>query len=346
MKLIAPMCGLALALAFSLPLFAAAQVPPAYRATALPFDSAKLVINNAGDVAGTAGGRVALWRRGTGLAYLTGSGEQAYLGDMNDVGQLVGSSDAHPTIWQLGRQPVTFEAGRYGGAALAINNQGTIVAMARAVPGEQGPRDEYFIYKDGQRNWLHGLLPWAINEQEQVVGTLRGATQDAAVWQGGIYHELPDQGYSLARDINDKGWAAGGTSSEITTVYGAIWKGDQLETYGLGYANAINNAGVAVGYWEGARHAMMYSGGRTYDLNTLWDNSGWDGWSLFFAEDINDAGEIVVIASNEANFAQQVLLLSPVPETATAAMLLAGLALLGGLHRAIARNAIAPMRTI
>jgi probable HAF family extracellular repeat protein len=190
------------------------------------------------------------------------------------------------------------------------------------------------------------VLTWAINDQEQVVGISRAGGDHAGVWQNGAYRELPDAGYSWAHDINDNGWVAGGSGSDITAVYAALWKGGQLELYGPGYANAINNAGVAVGYWEGTQHAMLYSGGHTYDLNTLWDRSGWDGWSLRVTEDINDAGEIVAIASNAATFAQQAVLLSPVPELAPALMLLAGLALLGSLHRAIARNAIAPLRTI
>lgn len=341
MKPVARLCGLVLAL----PLLAAAQAPPVYRATALPFDSARVLINNADEIAGTAGGRVALWRRGSGLEYLTDSSDEAILTDMNDAGQLVGSSGAQPMIWQSGRQPITFDAGVHGGTAVSINNKGTIVAMARAVDGESGPQNEYFIYKDGQKNWLHDVLPWEINDQEQVVGLSR-AGDHAGVWQDGAYHDLPDAGYSWARDINHKGWVAGGSGSDITEAHGAIWKGEVLETYGPGYATAINNAGVAVGYWEGTQHGMLFSGGQTYDLNTLWDRSGWDGWSLRYTEDINDAGEIVATASNAATFAQQAVLLSPVPELAPALMMLAGLALLGSLHRAIARNAIAPLRTI
>ncbi|WP_426343864.1 hypothetical protein ACN9MU_29870 [Pseudoduganella sp. R-32] len=259
-------------------------------------------------------------RRGSGLECLTDSSEEAILTDMNDAGQLVGSSGAQPMIWQSGRQPITFDAGVHGGTAVSINNKGTIVAMARAVDGENG-------------------------DQEQVVGLSR-AGDHAGVWQDGAYHDLPDAGYSWARDINDKGWVAGGSGSDITEAHGAIWKGEVLETYGPGYATAINNAGVAFGYWEGTQHGMLFSGGQTYDLNTLWDRSGWDGWSLRYTEDINDAGEIVAIASNAATFAQQAALLSPVPELAPVLMLLAGLLLLGSLHRAMARNAIAPSRTI
>ncbi|WP_028102142.1 PEP-CTERM domain protein [Pseudoduganella violaceinigra] len=342
MNLIAKLCGIAVVM----PMLAVAQVPAAYRTTALPFDSGTLVINNAGDVAGMVDGRVALWQRGSGLSYLTASGEYATFADMNDLGQLVGASGDRPTIWQLGRQPVSFDAGVYGGSAIAINNNGTMVAMARGLLGEEGREDDYFIYKDGQRTSLYGFFPSEINDREQIVGNLRGPGGHGAIWQDGTLHALPDDGYSWSATINDQGWVAGGTSDGSLPIHGAIWKGGQPEVYGPGYAYGINNAGLAVGFSYDAQHAMLFYGGQTYDLNDLWDSTGWEGWSLISAEDVNNAGDIVVVAGRPGGGGEQMLLLSPVPEPANAWLLLAGLLLFGGLHRAIAGNPIAQVRTI
>lgn len=309
------------------PCAAGAQVPASYHATTLPFNPYSAKINNAGDVAGMADGRVALWHRGTGLSYLTASGEDAVLTGMNDVGQLVGSSAEKPTIWQLGRQAINFDAGVYGGTALAINNHGTVVAVENGLLGEDGREDIYFIYKDGQRESLYGFFPWEINGQGQVVGNLRGPGGHAALWQDGTLHVLPDHGYSWASSINDKGWAAGTADGG-----GAIWKGDRLQIYGPGSAYAINNNGLAVGFWYDAQHAMLFYEGGTYDLNTLWKEAAWQGWELVSAEDVNDAGEIIAIARNHDTWHEQVLLLTPVPEPAAAARWLAGLALLGAMR--------------
>jgi hypothetical protein len=328
MRMIAHACGLLAAL----PLLVAAQVPAAYHATTLPFNPYTAKINDAGEVAGMAGGRVALWQPGVGLSYLSASGEQASLSGMNDAGQLVGALAGRPTVWQLGRQPVSFDAGDYGGEAVAINNHGAIVLMLRGRLGEEGPEDEYFLYKNGQRESLYGLFPWRINDQEQIVGNLSGAGGHAGIWQDGSLHALPDQGYSWAGSINDQGWAAGGASDGSLPIHGAIWKGDHLETYGPGYAYGINSAGLAVGFSYDAQHAMLFYEGVTHDLNTLWHEADWQGWELVSAEDVNDAGEIIAVARSHDNWAERVLLLTPVPEPGAAAQWLAGLALLGAMR--------------
>ncbi|XLZ69267.1 hypothetical protein ABT364_22455 [Massilia sp. SR12] len=317
-----------------LPCLASAQVPAAYHATVLPFDSGRSILNNAGAVAGEVGGRVALWQRGRGLTYLTASGEEANVWGMNDLGQLVGDDGWQPTLWQLG-QPVTrFDAGELGGRALAINNRGSMLIEARGRLGETGFEDEYYLQKKGgQRTPIYGLFPWAINEQDQVAGNLRGSAGGGAVWQDEMLHGLPDNGYSWAGAINEQGWVAGGIGGEdVPPIFAAIWRGDAVETYSPGYARSINDAGMAVGYLY-ADHAWLWFGGHSYDLNTLWNAADWPGWELVSAEGINNDGLIVAKAQNRGgNWDYMTVLLSPVPEPARAAQLLAGLALLGALR--------------
>jgi probable HAF family extracellular repeat protein len=70
------------------------------------------------------------------------------------------------------------------------------------------------------------------------------------------------------------------------------------------FANAINNSGDVVGYYETSdqvTHAFLYSGGAAYSLANLIAPAS--GWTLEMASDINDAGEIAGsgLHSNESH---------------------------------------------
>lgn len=328
MKLLARLCCV-----FSvLPMLANAQVPVGYRATVLPFESNTAILNNAGQVAGLTSGRVALWQAGQSLTYLSGQGQGAYVWDMNDHGQMVGDIDGVPTVWQAGREQVQFDAGFYGGTAYGINNKGSIVAIARGQMHEYGYDHSYFVYKDGQRTPVYGMSTWRINEHEQVIGNRIGAGGRGAVWEDEMLHFLPDSGYSWAGGINESGWIAGATGDENASYINAtIWKGDQREVYGPGYAYAINDDGMAVG--RDSQSAFLLFNGTQYDLNEMWNAADYPGWVLTSANGINNDGVIVAQAQNQGgNWTYMTVLLSPVPEPAGGMLLLAGLALMGGLR--------------
>lgn len=99
------------------------------------------------------------------------------------------------------------------------------------------------------------------------------------------------------------------------------------------FAYGINDAGVAVGSSEiagnNALHAFVYSGGVMRDLNTLiGDNLG---WTLHYAADVNERGQIAAFGCN-ALLECQGFLLTPdggeVPEPGSPAIMLLGLGLL------------------
>ncbi len=329
MKLIQLLCSLLVLL----PPIVAAQVPAAYRATLLPFDNEQVFINNAGQAAGLVNGRVALWQPGQALSYMTNSGEEARLLGINDLGQMVGSITGMPTMWQAGRQALQFETGYYGGMALAINNKGSIVLMENGAMDEYGYQHQYFLYRDGQRTPIYGLFPWSVNEQDEVAGNRRGPGGQGAVWRDGVLHDLPDDGYSFARAINEAGWVAGSSGADGgSPSFATIWKDGLPEFQGRGSAHAINDAGLAVGLVVDnfTTTATIFFNGQSHDLNSLWNAEDWPGWVLTSAEQVSNDGMIIAMAQNQGgNWDYVTVLLTPVPEPAPALLMLAGLALAG-----------------
>jgi probable HAF family extracellular repeat protein len=92
-------------------------------------------------------------------------------------------------------------------------------------------------------------------------------------------------------------------------------------------AEGINNLGQIVGYSttaNGATHAFLYSNGTMVDLNSLVPSD--IGVTIQFAFAINDSGQIIAEYQDSAG-RDQALLLTPVPEPPSAALL--GLALVG-----------------
>jgi probable HAF family extracellular repeat protein len=83
-------------------------------------------------------------------------------------------------------------------------------------------------------------------------------------------------------------------------------------------ANAINNLGDVVGFSGG--NAFLYTGGTMLNLNDLVDLP--TGTILTSGVAINDAGQILAGAYDQ--FGSHYVLLSPVPEPASAALILSG----------------------
>jgi len=99
-----------------------------------------------------------------------------------------------------------------------------------------------------------------------------------------------------------------------------------------GNAAAINNRGQVVGYSstsysDPTEHAFIWDNGVMLDLNTLLDASG-TGWTLEYAEGINDRGQIVGNGISLSGL-RHGFILTPVPEPSTWAILLIGFAGIG-----------------
>jgi probable HAF family extracellular repeat protein len=285
-------------------------------------------INAAGDAVGTSPesvpdasypGRAVLYTAGGGFDFLPVATPSVALA-INDAGQVVGFKGPQPfgptrAFLFDPTAGITDIHGEIPGAvdskATAINAAGDVVGWFGRPLGTPYPlrRTAFLRHADGSMEFLappSGLdtdvEATGVNGVGQVVGATNLTSGDwpmkAVLWRGGTAYDLgtlepPDPGVQ-------RGAAA----------------------------LAINRWGQIVGssyyYWECpggvycavASHAFLYSGGRMRDLNDLIPSDS--GWVLQTATAINDAGQIVGIATTPPDASPRsgaALLLTPIPAT-------------------------------
>jgi probable HAF family extracellular repeat protein len=199
-------------------------------------------------------------------------GQNSYGYGINAAGQLVGISDTaggtqHGFITGAGGSLIDIgpvNSGQYSGAN-AINDLGQVTGYAEI--DDLGDYRAY-IYTNGNMQLLNTLggnyaQGYAINNAGMVAGYsyITGDTESHAfLYANGMLVDLGDLGGddSYATGINAAGEVVG--------------------------ASNINNGGA------GGYHAFLYSGGKLQDLNDLIDPAL--GWTLTYAADINDKGQI------------------------------------------------------
>jgi len=322
-----------------------ASAAPLYTLTVLPTDFRGAQLNDAGQVAGTAGDAAALYAGGvvTSVAPSLSQGQ-----GLNNAGDVTGSlndfytSEAFTYVGGALTNLDPVVAGNTGASfGVAINDHGVVGGNIYA----GGEHIQGFILHDGivehigtfgndyspiaainnsgaatgysgypgpvGNNYAHAFIYQ--NGTLQDIGTLDG--MDAEIDSGG-------------NDINDLGQVAG-WSGNRPFLYsgGSMLDLGALGAYG-GYANALNEDAVVVGYSASSltpggtgEHGFLWDDGAMVDLNTLLANPG--GWEITNAQDINEAGQILGTACLGGSCAS--VLLTPVPEPAAGLMLLAGL---------------------
>ncbi|WP_051971684.1 PEP-CTERM sorting domain-containing protein [Massilia sp. 9096] len=337
-----------------------AHADPLYALSFLPAGFDASAINDAGQVVGSAGGAAAIYAGGTlsSLAGALGPGTGLVINNAGDVAgslgpQFGGSAYAYRggTLTNIGALlPVDYP----NSYAPAINNGGAVGGTALPPVGE-GLRG--FVYAGGGFQTIgtfggdYSVLT-GLNNHDAATGyaSLNGPALNqpthAFYYQGGSLQDLGTLGGTSSEGsaLNDDGDVVGW--SQLTgdaARHAFLYRGGSLLDLGsLGGLQAealgINNLGAVVGnsyLADGSTlHAFLYQGGVLVDLNGLISLGG--GWQLTDAYDINEAGQILGTACLGGSCSS--VLLSPVPEPPTGAMLAAGLAVVAAGRRRAART--------
>jgi uncharacterized membrane protein len=316
------------------PCIASAQVPAAYHATVLGTGTA-VAINNKGQVAGIDNAfRAAVWNRDGVATVLPGQVYLPTVQAINDDGTVVGyglltdpdvggNGYYQPLIWRNGGSVQRLDLPGEGGVAAAINNRGDVVGLI-ATPGSPSGNTG-FLQRDSGTLYFQGFQPTAINDAGVVAGN---GEHGIAVWRDGALVDVPDGCCSFDERINNDGWIAG--TNYVGGLDATLWHDGQRTTLWEGPAYDINDAGMVIG---ASSTPVLWYQGQAHALDDLWHEPQWADWRVLSVAAINDNAEIAARVYNMANGDSLSVLLSPVPESSGAGMLLAGLGLLGLLAR-------------
>jgi probable HAF family extracellular repeat protein len=327
----------------------AALADPTYSVSFLPDGFTASFLGNNGLVSGSmltgSGTSGAIYQGGSltqygslGITNITGVNS----GGMFTGTLQTGSSMPHAFIYHSGTVDDLGTDGQQYAYGVAINASGQMAGQ-----WINGPYGGAFGYSGGVitnigdlggSGSLHTDVS-AINDAGVMVGSSlpSAGTLHAYMYSGGVMTDLgtPLNWGSGASAINNSGdivgniwdWLNDGPSHAFMYTGGVL---HDLGTFGgdSAYASGINDSGLMVGSVGSASGGwgFLYSSGSAVDLNTL--VTGASGWTIQRADAINDAGQILGWACDGAGACRDVVLdpISCVPEPATYAMLLAGLA--------------------
>ena len=296
-----------------------------YTVTELGDFSAR-AINNSATVVGATVNKAVLFRNGVLTDITPPGGVIAAANGLNDLDQVVGrvffcdivggncvNGRTRAFVFNGGTITVLGTLGGRDSEAFGINNAGQIAGWSHTAgppPGNVG--DEHaFIFQNGvfedlgAKTTARNSTASSINATGQVSGWGRSTTSDngAFRYSAGTFQFFAATG--TAWDINNAGQIVGvmggnddGTGSAFLFSGGLLQDlGKPSADYKYALANAVNNAGLIVGFArphflssDGER-AFLFSGGTMQDLNNLIPANS--GWVLSRAVDINDAGQIV-----------------------------------------------------
>ncbi len=281
-------------------------------------------LNDVGQVTGTCAQdpgeekRVFLYRGGvtSDLGVLSGF-NQGYGNGLNNLGHVVGSSG-------VSFDPSSNDAHFYrGGPLIDIELWATTFSMFDTYASDINDSDEIVGVDDYDRAvyWVEGQEPiyladygskaYAINVAGQIAGSASfGSERHAVRWDGPTsmvdLGTFPGSGFAEARGIADNGYLAG-VGSVSGGLRGFFYSpaGGGLQAIGTfggttSSAAAVSSKGLVVGYAHDAQQSwrgFVWRKGRLYQLNNLLDNNtGRDPWNVISALDINEKGDILVIA--------------------------------------------------
>jgi probable HAF family extracellular repeat protein len=327
-------------------------------------------LNNAGAVAGyvyTPGNHINAYVSNNGAATSLHQGDpntgNSKAWGINESGAVVGEASVgnatQAAVFSNGSVHTLGTLGGTNSYGYGINASGQVVGVSDTSGGGQHG------FVTGANNTLVDIGPVnggsysaanAINDLGQVTGyaeTNANGDYAAYIYQNGVMSFLSTLGGSYAQGyaINNAGMVAGYSGlidgESHAFLYGS---GVLLDLGDLGgndsYATGINESGSVVGASNitngGSYHAFLYSGGKLQDLNDLIDPAL--GYTLSYASDINDKGQITAIGCKAGNQCASLLLTladtgnpdpnpNPVPEPEAISAGVAGLLLARLLRR-------------
>jgi uncharacterized membrane protein len=264
-------------------------------------------LNERGQVVGDTRSRQAsLWDRGS--AQVMSATSHGY--GLNDLGQVVGSYNGHPAMWQDGVITDLSNYRRYG-EAFDINNSGQITFREWLHPYMLSGDQVIDLDPAGLLSQYYGV--YINNKGEVAMYRYDVGTAHAVFWRNGVRTDLYALGCYTVFGINDAGQVIG----DLTSGQGYIWQNGTLRSLGdRTRAYGINQFGTVVGKYGVSGRACIWENGIQTDLNTLISPS--IGITLLEAGEINSRGQI--IADDSVNY----YLLTPVPEPLGILPLLSG----------------------
>lgn len=297
-----------------------------------------------------------VWSRQSGLLGLGFSGGTGSMAqDVNDLGQVVGSytlanGRSQAFIHDQGGMRALDTPGAVNSWATGINAHGQVTGTVELSGGSIRP----FVHDGNTMQVVEGqgccLRSNAINDHGHIVGQSErpGPSYPTILSEPFVYRDgqlsflgaLQGGAISWASDINNQGLIVGTSDDEDGVMSGFLhdpYRGmTRLGSFGdytVRSAVAINELGEMVGgfvnFYDGDRTgAYLLSDGTLVDLQGLLSASAGAQWTLTEARGINDRGQILVWAYDTSSSAHGSLLLTPVPEPETIALLAVGLALL------------------
>lgn len=290
-----------------------------------------VAINNRGEILGYGENdltsRSFIYDKGR-FSFLPQDGSRSLPVDINNHGQALYNSitgDGHT-------QPFLFGGGGSINISPGVNASGLGRALSNSGYAVGSFSDRNFFYNGKTSRYLDMDLDGArtvfatgINRSGTIVGqaTVSVEATRAFIYKNGRASFL--DGMLDAYAINDFGQILGQDKQGYL-----VRNGDGSNTY-LGFTayTQLNQRGWVAGnsLVDGALHAFVYREGHSTDLNQLLVGPDAGRWLLMDGVDINDRGQIIGIGLLDGQRASFVA--TPVPESATWALMLCGLGVLG-----------------